>query len=144
MPNVTPPEFVTAQPEQEFFYDDFFVNPEDCGIAITLKVRDREVPVTVRPGITIAEREAAVGRSMIRKMVDGKIKTFGIDETKLSGELMALAITTWPFKYRDGKLVPITGENCMKMLVGAADQILVLIAQGREAKAEELNPFALN
>jgi hypothetical protein len=135
--------YVEQPANGDFFFDDFFA--EDEGIEVSIKIRGREVPLTVKPGVSVSERDAAVSRSYIREMDDkGRISIKGIDQKRLNAELMATAILNWPFKQRDGKRVPITADNCARLLVEGADQILLILKEGREAKLEMLDPFAVN
>jgi hypothetical protein len=122
----------------EFLFDDFFGSEDDPGIVVEIKIRGRQVPITLRRGLTLADQMACQAAALKKRLVNGSIVMDGLDEAILVEEMMVRAIKAWPFQFKGGTPVPVTRENIRKMLGGAdeiADAIKKLSTEGEAALA---------
>lgn len=126
--------------EEKFLFDDFFVSEASQGVETHILVRGRQVPIRIRPLSTSDEISAQAGAVTKRMGPDGKVVIDSIDEALGNSLLMSKAIVSWPFTNSDGSPVPITPENCSKILGEAGTQITALIGELSGQKAS-LDPF---
>lgn len=124
-----------------FLYDDFFDTGE--GITIPVKIKGREVPITIKKGISNADRAAAETRAIKRTLKDGKLVYDGVDEQRAMEELLLAVILDWPFVHRDGTKVKVTRE-AIRNLLGGADAIMEAITKIEAGEADSLTPFVEN
>ena len=126
-----------------FLFDDFFV-PEDApGEEIEVEIKGRMVPMRFSTQISVKDAEEAKMRCVRRKLdpKTGQVKIVGVDESRLTGEVLAKCIKRWPFTYRDGRPVPITPENCLRMCAEAAEKLVSVVKRGEEAQSEAMATF---
>ena len=127
--------------DDQFLFDDFFVGDDNPGIEISIKVRGRDIPLHIRPLTTsdqIAVQAAAVSK---RYTPEGGVVIDRIDEAKANSLLIAKSIVSWPFVFKDGSSVPVTPENCSKLLGDAGVQITQALGALNEKKASIITPF---
>lgn len=127
--------------ENEFLFDDFFGSATDPGIVVEIKIRGRQVPITLSRGLTLADQMACQAAALKKRLVNGQIVMDGLDEGILVEEMLVRSIKAWPFTFKDGTSVPVTRENIRQMLGGAddiAEAIKKLSTEGEAALA----PFA--
>lgn len=132
------------QPAQEqFFADEFFLDEEDPGVKVTVKMRGRDVPIYLKRGLTLEDEMAAQATALKKTITpDGKVIVQGLDETALVEEMLVRCIKSWPFTDRKtGKSFPITRENIRKML-GGADELAAAIKKLNQEGEAALAPFA--
>lgn len=125
--------------DEQFFFDEFFAADEP--IEIVVAVRGQEVPLKVRPSLTLEERVKAES-SAIKRKIDpktGKITIDRVDEGRAAIELALAYLVSWPFVTRDGSPVPITRENINKFI--GAQQLVEIIGQATQ-NGGDLTPFA--
>ena len=128
--------------DDQFLFDDFFVSDEDPGIEISIHVRGREIPLHIRPLSTsdqIAVQAASVSK---RYTPEGQVVIDRIDEAKANSMLIAKSIVSWPFVFKDGSPVPVTAENCAKLLGDAGTQVTQALGALNQKKTEIIGPFA--
>src|SRR5271166_6347297 len=102
--------------DDQFLFDDFFVSDEDPGIEIVIHVKGREIPLHIRP-LSTSDQVAVQAASVSKRFTpDGKVVIDKIDEAKANSMLIAKSIVSWPFVNRDGSPVPVTAENCGRLL----------------------------
>lgn len=125
----------------DFLYDDYFADDKE-GIAETVTVRGRDIPVRLRSSITLSERAKAKNAAIKKHLnAKGDMIIDGVDEDELQAQLLAVMVTEWPFK-RNGQLVPITVDNCRKLDSMVADAITIKIKSIIEGPTEAaLAPF---
>lgn len=129
--------------EAPFLFDDFFVDEADPGVEHTLHLRGRAVPIQVKRGISLADREAATQAAVARHVDEqGRVVIDGMDDAKLSTGLLARLIKSWPFTRADGTPVEVTPENVGRLIAEGADQLLLAIKGAQAAReAEADGPF---
>lgn len=128
--------------DQQFFYDDFFASDTDPGVTVYVKMRGREVPIVLRRGLTLADKNACQTMALKKHMgPNGQVVYDGIDESVMVEEMIVRSILSWPFQMRDGTPVPVTRESVRRML-GGTDQLAELIKKLDEEGTEALVPFA--
>ena len=125
--------------DEQFFFDEFFAADEPIEIVVT--VRGREVPLKVRPSLTLEERVRAEGSAIKRKVnhKTGKVEIERVDEGVAAINLALAYLVEWPFVNRDGSPVPINAETINKF-IGAA-KLVEIIGQATQ-NGGDLAPFA--
>lgn len=88
-----------GEPSNEtFLVDDFFVDDADAGVEIRPVLRGRVVPMTVKRGLNLRDREAAKAAAIKSHLApNGQLVVDGIDEAVLNIEVLFRAIKAWPF-----------------------------------------------
>jgi hypothetical protein len=125
----------------DFLYDDFFSTEDDPGVVVPIKIKGKTVPITLRRGLSVAERAAAETACVKRSVgPNGQMVVSGIDESKLVEEVLLLSILDWPFTTKDGEKVPVTREN-IRRLRGGAEQIAKALQTIEEQGEQALAPF---
>lgn len=128
-----------------FLFDDFFVPNDDPGVEQNVTVDGREVPIFLKRGLSLGDREAA--KSIATKTHISESGTFVVDsfdDGLFQVELLFRCIKSWPFTYAHGGPVPITRGNIVSMKAHAADAMTLLVQKlvgNEEAKKEALAPF---
>jgi len=129
--------------EELFLYDDFFSPVDDPGIEIHAMIRGRKVPLRIKRGLSLIDaanaRERASTRVLNRQT--GMPEVVAMDESRMNILLLQSSIISWPFKYRDGSLVPITEQTIGEMLGDAAAAVLEHVQRLMEGRQEALVPF---
>lgn len=129
---------------EPFLFDDFFVSDADPGVQHTLHLKGRDVPFTFKRGINLRDKEEATAAAMTRHFDEesGKLIIDGLDDSKLTAELLVRSIKSWPFTFKDGTPVPITREHVMSLIGDAGEQLVRALQGGIAAKeAEADGPF---
>lgn len=135
-------QVVANEPEQEqesFLFDEFFESEEDKGVELPIRIAGRIVPIRIKRGLSNADRAAAEMAAIKRQpLPNGGFKMLGLDEQRLADEMVVRGIVSWPFKNKDGSMVPITRETVAK-LKGGSEAILQALtsfdAEGEKAFA---------
>jgi hypothetical protein len=128
----------------DFFYDDFFVSQDerDPGKEVTVKIRGRDVPIRIKRGLSLEDREAAKNQAITKRITpDGKPEIVKLDEGIFAIELLVRNIIYWPFKFRSGRLVPITRETIKAMLADGVDALTKAVMTAMQEQAETTAPF---
>lgn len=125
--------------DSQFFFDEFFAADEPIEIVVT--VRGREVPLKVRPSLTLEERVKAESSAIKRKIdpKSGKITIERVDEGAAALNLALAYLVSWPFTNRDGIPIPITAENVNRFI--GAQKLVEMIGQATQ-NGGDLSPFA--
>lgn len=128
---------------EPFLFDDFFVPDSDPGIEVPIVLQGRPVPFVLKRGITLKDKEEATAAAMTRHFTEeGKLVVDGLDDQKLTAELLTRCIKSWPFVHKDGSPVPVTAENIMAMVGDAGEKLVTLLMAGLSAKEVHANgPF---
>jgi len=103
-------------PEQnDFLYDDFFSSPDASPIPATIEVRGRKLSIGLRM-MGFGELQALMSKSL-RITLDeaGKPQVEVVNESEGNTDLILACLRSWPFKNRDGSMVPITKETLAQM-----------------------------
>lgn len=105
---------------ETFLVDDFFASDNDPGVVIPVTIKGRIVPITIKRGMSLEERNACEARA-IKQHIDpaGRLINDGMDMDVLTRELVFRAILDWPFTQKDGSKLPVTREAVNKLLGGA-------------------------
>lgn len=127
---------------QQFYADDFFALAADPGIVVGVKIRGREVPITLKRGMTLADKSAAQSMALKKTVTsDGRVVIDGLDESILVEQLLLHCILDWPFIDRTtGEKFPVTLEN-IRLMLGGVEQLAELIAKIESDGTEALAPF---
>lgn len=136
----------TSVSDEIFLFDDFFVPADDPGAEYNLDIRGRTIPIRVKRGLSLGDREAskAVATKSHINMTNGQIVVDGFDEGAFMIELLFRCIKSWPFTTKDGKAVPITRANLTQLRTESADafaKLMNTLVGNAESKAEALAPF---
>jgi hypothetical protein len=127
---------------QAFLFDDFFSGQDDPGVEVSIYVRGKQVPIRLKRGLSLAEREEAKNAAITRRIrPDGQMEILAINEAKLQVETLIRAVKSWPFT-KDGQPVPITRENLLALGSDVADAILLEVTRLAQVREEALVPFA--
>lgn len=128
-----------ASPEVEqeaFLFDEFFETEENKSFPLTVKIAGRSVTIHIKKGLTNADRNAAeMAAIKTEPLPNGGMKILGMDESRLTDELIARAIVDWPFTNRDGSKVPINRETVRRLKGGSERIIMAVEAFDREGEA---------
>lgn len=131
---------------EPFLFDDFFVSDDDPGIEVTVSVRGRDIPLRIRP-LSVSDQVEVQAQALVKRVSpEGQIVVDRLDESKANSLLLAKSIVSWPFTYgpnhpQAGQPVPVTPENCAKLLGEAGQRITQALGKLSEQKAESLVPF---
>ena len=128
-----------------FLFDDFFVSPEDPGVEVQIPFKGRLVPIRLKRGLTLAEKENATQAAITRHIDEdtGRVLIDGIDDAKLGSAVVAAYIKEWPFRRADGNPVPATPEFVAQLDSNFSDALMTVIKRLQEGKREEADgPFA--
>lgn len=129
----------------EFFFDDYFVSEDDPGIPVDIRFKSGTVPIYIKKCISLEDVEAAKEKAIIKKFKrDGSMEVVRIDEAVLTSELLARVIKSWPFKYKNGKDVPITPENIRALDASGSEQLQALASGLIKAREDMTAPFEKN
>lgn len=128
---------------EPFLFDDFFVPDSDPGVEVTIPMRGRPVPFVLKRGITLKDKEEAAAAGMTRHIDEnGRLVVDGLDDQKVTAELLVRCIKSWPFTHKDGSPVPITAENILSLVGDAGEKLVNALMKGIDAKTEFANgPF---
>lgn len=121
--------------QESTLFDAFFVT--DDGEDVEIESRGQKATIRFRSRLSVADREEAQAKA-VKKHVDmrtGQVIIDGIDEVKLTGEILSRCILKWPFD------LPITPTNVMKLDGRVADQLVNRIKQQAEVDEASLDPF---
>jgi hypothetical protein len=128
---------------ETFLFEDFFIPADDPGVETSITVNGREIPLRVKRGLSLGDREAAraVATKMDIDLMKGTMKVDSFDEGVFTIELLFRCLVSWPFT-KDGVAVPITRDNIRALSSSAADEMakLVQLFVGGN-KEEALAPF---
>lgn len=129
----------TNDPQKEqFYFEDFFTvtDAEDTGDTISVVLRGREVPIVLKSGLSLGDRNAAKEKA-VKKHVkpNGQIEITDIDEGLFQLELLSRTIKSWPFKYHDGRPVKVSKDTITAMFADNADE-LAKVVSSRLAKRD--------
>jgi hypothetical protein len=116
--------------EEDFFYDNFFVSQDatDPGKEVMVTIRGREVPIRIKRGLSLEDREAAKAQAITKRIKpDGTPEIVKLDEGVFAIELIVRNVLSWPFRHRNGSKVPITRENIKAMVADGADALATTI-----------------
>lgn len=129
--------------EQQFFFDDFFLDENDPGVEVKIEMGGREVPIFIKRKFTLEDIEAARDRSIVKHMdfKSGQMVVDKFDDNAFTMELMLRGIVSWPFVTREGKKVPVSHKTIKAMDSNLFDQLSRLIASVIEQKQEQVAPF---
>ena len=129
----------SSMSEETFLADDFFYKDSDTA-PITISVRGRSVPFSIKRGVSAADIAAA--RKVAVKISfspSGKPVLSNVDQEAFEQEIVFRCLKEWPFKEADGTPLPITRENLGDMagdVVTALSQKIMSVMQGgQEANA---------
>jgi hypothetical protein len=126
---------------EQFYFDDFFATDEDAGITVPVKIRGRQVPITLKRGMTLADKMACQAVALKKRIVGGQVIVDGIDEQRLVEEMLVRQILDWPFTDRaTGEKIPVTLEH-LRNLRGGADELAEAIKKLDEEGEAALVPF---
>ena len=129
--------------DETVLFEDFFVPADDPGVETSITVNGREVPLHIKRGLSLGDREAAkaVATKMDIDMEKGTVKLSSFDEGIFTIEMLFRCLKSWPFT-KDGVPVPITRENIRALKATAADEMSKLVnALTGGSKDEALAPF---
>jgi hypothetical protein len=132
---------------EPFYYDDFFVSKDkkDAGEIVVVTLKGREVPIRFKRGISLGDKNAAKARSIVTRIKpDGKPEIVSIDDSAFALELLSRTIIEWPFKYRDGRPVPISKDTIEEMFEDCADELALLVMKRFTKKREVQQDFLDN
>lgn len=138
---------VLEEQETDFLFDDFFValDEDDFGELVEVEIRGRQVPIYIKRGLSLADREAAKSQAIkTRIKPTGEIEIVSMDEAVFAIELMVRCIKSWPFKYSNGLPVEITRENIRAMLADAVDAISLKLISNMQIRQKQREPFLLH
>jgi hypothetical protein len=128
--------------DNSFLFDDFFLADDAPGIEVTLRAKGRDIPLRVRP-LSVTDQVEVQAQALVKHVTpDGQITIDRLDEAKASSLLLARSIVSWPFTFKDGSPVPVTPENCARMLGEVGKQLTQALDGLTKEKAEVLPPFA--
>lgn len=129
-------------PSMPFFADEFFADPEDLTMTVTLTVAGREVPIEIKRHLCAEDRLRAELDGVEIAVVDGKAQVVKQDMAAASLSLAARAIVRWPFVVREtGAMLPVTVAN-LKRLKASVDPILAALNSVAGESAKALDPSA--
>jgi hypothetical protein len=128
--------------DEMFLFDDFFVPNDDPGVQVDVAINGRVVPIMVKRGLSLGDREAAKSVATKTRLdpTKGTLTAESFDEGAFVVELLFRCIKSWPF-VRDGKTVPVTRENILALKSSAADAFALLVQNLVQDKMEALAPF---
>lgn len=135
--------------ELEFNFDDFFVtqDPKQSGTVVQVDLEDvngntRTVPITIKRGLSFGDQEAAKQNAVKKRIKpNGEVEILDINEDIFAVEIVARAVKDWPFKYSDGKKVPVTRENVKFLLAGGVATLATLLINKISAGKGAKQPF---
>lgn len=132
---------------EQFLFDDFFVPEDDAGVEETVTIRGREIPIRIKKGLSLKDREEAKSKA-VKTHLDpkGALQFDGFDEGAFNIELLARCIKSWPFTYGEGhpkagQQVPVSREMVAQLRADGADAFQELITRLVQDKKEALAPF---
>lgn len=138
-------EPIIANPEQ-FLFNDYFSDPNDRGMEITVYHDGRWVPFRIRRALTLKEKQAA-NNAAIKIEFDekGKPNVTRMDQAAFTERIVLAALTWWPFTYADGSPVPINRDTVAALDEHLNEEIankaLKLAQAIEEAQQVALDPF---
>ena len=128
--------------EETILFDDYFSDPEDAGVAVDVWHRGKLLHFVMRKSLTLKERQKASGKAIkISLDATGQPHLDNVDQALFSTELLLSALKEWPFKYRDGKPVPIEEKTVSKLDSSLVDKLVSLLLGTSAAQDEALGPF---
>lgn len=131
------------QQQQQFFFDDFFVSADDPGVELPVSIGGQVVPIFIKRRFSLEDVEVARDKA-IKKHINfktGDVVIDDIDDNAFILHMMLRGIVSWPFKYRDGKAVPITEKTVRSLDADAYQQISVAITKAIKQKEEQVVPL---
>ncbi|GCE45184.1 hypothetical protein EI42_03158 [Thermosporothrix hazakensis] len=138
--NIT--DFPAQGDNETFYYDDFFVPEDDPGEKVYIEMDGRQVPFWIKRKLSMGDREAAKRASVKKRFKsNGQVEISDIDEGEFALELVVRCVKKWPFKYRDGRPVPINRNTVREMVGDAADALSLLILDRLKKKDDAKKAF---
>jgi hypothetical protein len=133
-----------AATAQVFYFDDFVVGEDDPGVEVDVEIRGKVLPIRFHRGLTIEDREAAKNAGVTRRILPtGTIELLSVREDIIQLETVARAIKSWPFKDRQGKMVPITKQNVKALGAEALDVLFFAYQKVSTGRQQALVPFVM-
>ena len=127
---------------ETLLYDDFFSDPADEGVPVEVWHRGKRLEFKLRKSITLKERQLATDASIkISLDESGKPKLEKVDQSAFTTEVLSHALKSWPFKYRDGREVPINRHTVAALDSSLADKLVAQVVRQDSAQEEALDPF---
>lgn len=135
-------DWIDSMTDEMFLFDDFFVPNDDPGVQVDVAINGRSVPIMVKRGLSLGDREAAkaIATKTRLDLTKGQLVVESFDDGAFTLELLFRCIKSWPF-VRDGKQVPVTRENILALKSSAADAFALLVQNLVQDKSEALTPF---
>lgn len=129
--------------QQQFFFDDFFLDEKDPGIEVKIEMGGKEVPIFIKRRFTLEDIESARDKSIVKHMnfKTGEMVVEKFDDDAFTMELMLRGIVSWPFIRRDGSKVPVNQKTIKAMDSQLFEQLSRLIAGVIQQKYEQAAPF---
>lgn len=130
--------------EQAVLYDDYFSESGDPGAEVIVEHRGKKLAFRLRKSLTLGEKQDALAASVdITLGKDGTPHIDRMDNAAYTEKIVLAAVKAWPFKYADGRDVPINKETVHK-LDGSLSEKLSNIVLGQDAaQGTALSPFVM-
>jgi hypothetical protein len=127
-----------------FLFNDFFSDPKDAGLEITVQHADKDIPFRIKHSLNLKERQKAQDAA-IKYSFDSKGKPVVSDmnQAAFTAGITLAALIWWPFTYPDGKPVPINKDTVDALDAAISDQIAAQVLKVGQAQVAALDPFAL-
>ena len=128
---------------EQFFYDEFFIPADDPGERIEVEIGGRVVPIYLKRELSLEDVEIAKERG-IKKHLDlekGAYVVEGIDEVEFTVILLARAIKSWPFVYRNNHPVPITPEKIREFRVEGSEVLQRAVSAMLNKAKDQVDPL---
>jgi hypothetical protein len=111
--------------EAAFLFDDYFSDPSDRGIEISILHKGKALPFRIKRALTAKERQVASNAAItIALDKDGKPQIVGQpNQSEFTTETILVGLKYWPFEYSPGKPVPINRKTIESLDGGLADEL---------------------
>jgi hypothetical protein len=129
-----------------FFYDEFFSSDDDPGVPVDVVSHGKTVTIHLKRTVSLEDTQRAFNKAATFKLnkQTGQKQLQSYDEQAAIIETLAASIRSWPFKYRDGKAVPITANTVKRLDATVILQLKDALDKMYAGRQEDLHPFVNN
>lgn len=138
--------------EEVYLFNDYFVNPNDQGIEVSIPFQGKDLKFRIRRSLTLKEKQSASDAAIAFEIdEEGRPLISKMDQSAYVLEILIAGLKAWPFTYPQdypdsslaGKPVPINRETISMLDSRLQEAVSSRILGMGVAQAQAIAPFGM-